>query len=146
SSAPVATPAPQPKRPAYEDPGGMWMPEQLTAQAATLKSLGLEIDPAALSDPTSPVLGSVVSLEGCSASFVSDEGLVITNHHCSTRTLQFLSTPKENLIKDGFLAKTRAEERWAGPSARVLVTQGLRDVTREVTEGLASIKDDLARH
>ncbi len=143
-SAVVAPPAVT--HPPYEDPGGMWMPEQLGRQADTLKSLGLEIDPAALGDPTSSVLGAVVSLGGCSASFLSDDGLIITNHHCATGALQLNSTPKENLLRDGYLAKTRADERWNGPSARVYVTQSLRDVTREVTDGLAAIKDDIARH
>jgi hypothetical protein len=124
----------------------MWMPEQISQQADALKWLGLEVDAAALADPMSPVLGAVVSLGGCSASFVSDEGLVITNHHCAISALQLNSTPKENLLRDGYLAKTRAEERWNGPSARVLVTQSLRDVTREVTDGLGAIKDDIARH
>src|SRR5580692_4059397 len=45
--SPVVETAPPSKRPAYEDPGGMWMPEQLAPQAQTLKSLGLEIDAAA---------------------------------------------------------------------------------------------------
>jgi Peptidase S46 len=147
--ATTAEPAPKSARPAYEDPGGMWMPEQLGRQAETLKSLGLEIDPAALGDPTSPVLGAVVSLGGCSASFLSDDGLVITNHHCSIPALQLNSTPKENLLRDGYLAKTRADERWAGSSglsSRVFVTQSLRDVTRDVTDGLAAIKDDIARY
>jgi hypothetical protein len=142
----AASAAPAPKRPAFENPGGMWMPEQIAAQAETLKSLGLEIDPAALGDPRSAVLGAVVSLGGCSASFVSDDGLVITNHHCAVGALQLNSTPKENLIVDGYLAKTRADERSAGPSARVFVTQAMRDVTREMTEGLTDIKDDVLRH
>jgi hypothetical protein len=124
----------------------MWMPEQLAPQAETLRKLGMEIDPATLSDPRSPVLGAVVSLGGCSASFVSEEGLVITNHHCAVGALQLNSTPKENLLRDGFVAKTRAEERWAGPSARVYVTQSLRDVTAQMTEGLAAVKKDAARH
>jgi hypothetical protein len=143
--APTAEPVAAPKHPAYEDPGGMWMPEQLTAQADTLRSLGMEIDPAAMADTKSPVLGAVVSLGGCSASFVSDEGLVITNHHCAIGALQLNSSPKENLLRDGYLAKTRGEERWAGPSARVFVTESIRDVTLEVTDGLADIKDDIAR-
>jgi hypothetical protein len=146
--APVASeaPAPQPKRAAFENPGGMWMPEQIPQQADTLKKIGLEIDPAALADPTSSTLGAVVSLGGCSASFVSDEGLVITNHHCAVSALQYNSTPQENLLVSGFLAKTRADERNNGPSARVLVTQSLRDVTKEVRDGIEAIKDDLARH
>jgi hypothetical protein len=123
----------------------MWMPEQLGPQAETLRSLGMEIDPAALADPKSAVLGAVVSLGGCSASFVSDEGLIITNHHCVLGPLQGNSTPKENLVRDGFVARNRADERWAGPTARVYVTQSLRDVTAPVTEGLAAVKDDIAR-
>ena len=145
---PVASAEPVRPRahPSYEDPGGMWMPEQIAQQADTLKSLGLQIDPAALSSPTSPVLGAVVSLGNCSASFVSGDGLVITNHHCAVSALQGNSTPAENLLRDGFLAKTRADERWNGPSARVYVTTSLRDVTGEMTEGLAQIKDDVARY
>ena len=138
--------APKPPKTAFENPGGMWMPEQLPEQAATLKAVGLEIDPAALSQPTSEILGAVVSLGGCSASFVSDEGLVITNHHCATGALQFNSTPKENLLVDGYLAKTRADERWAGPTARVFVTQSSRDVTKEVRDGIEKIKSDKDRH
>jgi hypothetical protein len=147
--APAATPtvkAPKPLRTTFENPGGMWMPEQLPAQAATLKTVGLEIDPAALSQPTSEILGAVVSLGGCSASFVSDEGLIITNHHCATGALQFNSTPKENLLVDGYLAKTRADERSAGPTARIFVTQSSKDVTKEVREGVEKIKSSKDRH
>jgi hypothetical protein len=148
--APTAEPAPAPAEPAgkrstYEDPGGMWMPEQIPAQAATLKELGLEVDPAALADPASGVLGAVVSLGGCSASFVSDDGLIATNHHCAVGALQYNSTPQDNLLRDGFLAKTRAEERWNGPSARVYVTLSLRDVTKDVTDGILALKSDVER-
>jgi hypothetical protein len=140
-----ASAAPRPKQVAPYTPGGMWMPGQIPDHAATLKSLGLEIDPASLSDPKSGVLGAVVSLGGCSASFVSADGLIATNHHCAIGALQFNSTAKENLLRDGFLAKTRAEERWSGPAARVFVTVGLRDVTKEVRAGIEDVKDDVAR-
>src|SRR5262245_21874316 len=55
AAAVIAAPPAPPKgpKPKFENPGGMWMPEQLVAQADTLKSLGLEIDPAQLSKPTS---------------------------------------------------------------------------------------------
>ncbi len=116
----------------YENPGGMWMPNQMAAHAAKLKELGLGFDPAQLADPTSDVLGAVVSLGGCSASFVSPSGLVITNHHCAVGALQLNSTAAANLLKDGFIAKTRAEERSNGPTARVFVTQKVTDVTKQV--------------
>jgi Peptidase S46 len=140
----AATPAPPP-RPVFENPGGMWMPDQLAAQAGTLKTLGLAIDPAALADPTAFPLGAVVSLGGCSASFVSNHGLVVTNHHCAARALQYNSTAKENLLKNGYFAKTNADEKWAGPTAHIYVTQAFRDVTHDVRDGLDAITSAAAR-
>ena len=147
SPAVAARPAPyQPLPTRFDDnPGGMWMPSQIPAQAAKLKELGLQIDPKDLSDPTSGLLSAVVSLGGCSASFVSSEGLVITNHHCATGALQNNSTPAANLLKDGYLAKTRGDEKSNGPTARVYVTRSLTDVTTKVMDGIAKLPDDRAR-
>jgi hypothetical protein len=130
----------------FENPGGMWMPQQLVEHAELLKSLGLELDPAALSDPLAAPLGAIVSLGGCSASFVSPEGLIITNHHCVQGTLQYHSNDKEDLVTNGFLAMTREEEKWNGPSAKVYVTQKYTDVTSDVLTGLDAIEDDTARY
>ena len=143
---PVGQPGVEPER-EFANPGGMWMPAQLGAggHAETLKDLGLEYDPSALTQPTEFPLGAIVSLGGCSASFVSAEGLLITNHHCVTRALARNSTKQENLLEDGFLAKTRAEERWAGPKQRVYVTIAFTDVTEQVLAGLESIEDPQAR-
>ena len=134
---------PQPAR--FENPGGMWMPHQLTAHAAKLKELGLAIDPAALTDPTSGVLSAIVSLGGCSASFVSPDGLVATNHHCATGALQHNSSPSQNLLENGWLATTRAEEKNNGPQARIFVTRAVTDVTPKVTDGIAKLADDRLR-
>jgi len=135
-----------PLPPRFENPGGMWMPGQITAHAAKLKELGLALDPKDLSDPTSGVLSAIVSLGGCSASFVSGDGLVVTNHHCATGALQHNSTPAANLLKIGFLARTRAEEKNNGPLARVFVTRALTDVTGKVLDGLAKVTDDRQRY
>lgn len=121
------------------------MPQQLGAHATKLKELGLQIDPAQLTDPTSKILSAIVSLGGCSASFVSPDGLIITNHHCVQRALQYNSTPEKNLIRDGFFAKTRANEAWNGPTSRVFVTRSFRDVTKEMLDGLEKKKSDRAR-
>lgn len=131
----------------FANPGGMWMPGQLATgdHAQILESLGLEYDPAALTQPTQFPLGAIVSLGGCSASFVSPEGLIITNHHCVIRALARNSSKDENLIEDGFLAKTRAEERWAGPGQKVYVTSSFTDVTDQVLGGLEDIADPEAR-
>jgi hypothetical protein len=143
---PVASAEPPAPKPSFENPGGMWMPNQMASHATKLRELGLQIDPAQLADPTSDTLSAIVSLGGCSASFVSPDGLVITNHHCVQGALQYNSSPSENLIKDGYLARTRADERSAGPTARVYVTRAVTDVSDAMLAGLDAVKDDLARH
>ncbi|HEX7814720.1 MAG TPA: S46 family peptidase [Dyella sp.] len=125
---------------------GMWQPAQLPAIAATLKQHGLQLDPKTLTDLTAYPMGAIVSLGGCTASFVSPEGLIVTNHHCGYGALQYNSTPQKNLIVDGFLAKTKAEELPGSPDMRVFVTEEIRDVTREITAGLASDMSGAARY
>src|SRR5512138_2229233 len=83
---------------------GMWRPAQLPGLAADLKGAGVEIDPARLADLDGNPMAAVISLGGCTASFVSPDGLAITNHHCAMGAIQFNSTPQRNLIHDGFLA------------------------------------------
>jgi hypothetical protein len=133
-------------RQAFENPGGMWMPRQMGEQAALLQGLGLQIEAAALSNPAAPPLSAVVSLGGCTASFVSDQGLVVTNHHCVQGALQLNSTPESNLVENGFLAKTPAEEKNAGPTARVYVAQKMTDVTASMRDGLDAIADAGTRY
>src|SRR5512139_3767585 len=89
---------------------GMWMPQQIPDLAQRLKAMGFEGDPAAFADLTGQPMGAIVSLGGCTASFVSPEGLIATNYHCVTGSLQYNSTPQKNLLKDGYLAKSRDEE------------------------------------
>ena len=92
-------------------------------------------------------MGAVVSLGGCTASFVSPQGLIVTNHHCVYGSLQFNSTPERNLIADGFLAEELSDELPAAPGTYVYVTTGIRDVTKEVLGNpLAKLADaDYAR-
>ncbi|HET9991269.1 MAG TPA: S46 family peptidase, partial [Kofleriaceae bacterium] len=87
----------------------------------------------------------IVSLGGCTASFVSSEGLIVTNHHCVQGALQLNSTPDKNLVENGFLAKTKAEEPSAGPAQRVMVVQSYKDVTKDMRDGLDAVKDPVAR-
>ncbi len=115
---------------------GMWMPQQIPQLAAELRKMGLKIDPNKFADLTGDPMGAVVSLGGCSASFVSRDGLVVTNHHCGFGALQFNSTPERDLITNGFLAKTRDAELPAGPGSRILVTTKIEDVTASVTGAL----------
>ncbi|MSP26547.1 MAG: S46 family peptidase [Myxococcales bacterium] len=129
----------------YENPGGMWMPEQMKSHVVTLRELGMKLDPDKLSSPLDHPLGAIVFLGGCSASFVSPEGLTITNHHCATGALQFNSTPENNLMKMGYLAKTRADEKSNGPAARIFITEKLSDVTLDVKSRIAGVTDPKSR-
>ena len=111
---------------------GMWMPQQIPDLAAQLKALGFAGDPKAFADLTGQPMGAIVSIPGCSASFVSSDGLIVTNHHCVVGSLQFNSTPAKNLLEEGFLAATRDEELSNGPGVRVLVTTEVKEITDEI--------------
>ncbi|MDE0660951.1 MAG: S46 family peptidase [Gammaproteobacteria bacterium] len=115
---------------------GMFTPEQLPAIAKDLRDAGLKLDPATLGDLTAFPMAAVVSLGGCSASFVSPDGLVVTNHHCARGSVQFHSKPEHNYLEDGFLAASMAEELPASPGSRVFVAVGAEDVTEQVSGGL----------
>ena len=108
---------------------GMWMPQQIPALADRLKALGFTGDAKSFADLTGFPMGAVVSLGGCSASFVSPEGLMVTNNHCVQGALQYNSKPDRNLMVDGFLARTKEDELWNGPGSRVFVTVSVKDVT-----------------
>src|SRR5215210_2369815 len=80
---------------------------------------------------------------GGSGSFVSADGLVMTNHHVGADTLQKISTPAKDYYKDGFLARTRAEEVKA-PDLELNVLVGIEDVTARVNAGVTKDMDDAA--
>src|ERR1044071_8455809 len=144
----AAAPAPAPDpalgfRLQYSNPGGMWLPQQMTLplHVETFHNMGVPIDAKTLSDPLREPLNAVVSLGGCTASFVSPDGLVITNHHCVQGALQFNATPDRNLVERGFLAKRQSEELPAGPAQKVSVAQAFTDITKQVTDKLDAVKD-----
>ena len=72
---------------------------------------------------------------GGSGSFVSSNGLTITNHHVGLDTLQKISSEKNNYVRDGFYAKTQAEEVRA-TDLELNVLMSIEDVTRRVTAAL----------
>ncbi len=124
---------------------GMWVPQQLPEISGPLKTAGLKLDPKQLADLTGDPLGAVVSLGGCTASFVSPQGLVATNHHCAYGAIQLNSTPQKNLIRDGFNAATDADELSAGPNARIFALDRIDDVTEQVRSAIAAAADGLSR-
>jgi V8-like Glu-specific endopeptidase len=125
----------------------MWLPAQmaLPQHVDTFRKLGVKLDAKTLSDPLQEPLAAVVNINGCTGSFVSPEGLIVTNHHCVQEALQHNSTPDANLVETGYLAKARADEKPAGQAQRVLVVQKYTEVTKDMRDGLDKIKDPIAR-
>ena len=79
---------------------GMWQPYQLPAMAEELVAKGLEVDAKSISTLTEFPMNAVISLGGCTASFVSPKGLVVTNHHCAYGSILHNSTPENNLLEE----------------------------------------------
>jgi hypothetical protein len=125
---------------------GMWQPHQLPDLSDQLRQLGLEINPENLSRLDQFPMNAVVSLGGCSASFVSPQGLVVTNHHCVYGSVQYNSTPDNNLLVDGFLAKQLGEEIPTAPGTRVYVTEEVTDVTSNVLAGVTTSTSGIDRY
>src|SRR5258705_7358359 len=76
-------------------------------------------------------LASVRFNNGGSGSFVSSDGLVLTNYHIVEEIVNQVSTPEKDLAKEGFVARSRAEEIKA-PSLELNVLESLEDVTARV--------------
>jgi hypothetical protein len=122
-------------QPALADEG-MWTVDNFPA--ATVKSrYGATIDQAWLDR----VRLSTVRLEsGCTGSFVSPQGLVLTNHHCVRRCISDVSSPENDVQKVGFLAGSPAEEPRC-PSSQLSVLVGYEDVTAEIEAAIAGKSD-----
>ena len=106
---------------------GMWTFDNFPA-AKVEQAYGVKIDQKWLDRVQA---ASVRLTSGCSASLVSKDGLVLTNHHCVVDCAQSLSDDKTDYVKDGLIAATREEEKKCpGMQAEVLVS--ITDVTGQV--------------
>jgi len=123
--------------PAFGDEG-MWTYHDFP-QALVKQQYGVNITPAWLDR----VRTATVRLSGCTASFVSPEGLILTNHHCAAGCLDENSTGEKNLVKEGFLARTRDRElRCSTQVAEVLMA--MENVTEKVAAATRNLDDRAA--
>ena len=79
---------------------------------------------------------ATVRLANCTGSFVSGEGLILTNHHCVESCLADLSSKEKSLVADGFLAKTRDEEKKCETQLADVLT-ATEDITAKVNAATA---------
>lgn len=125
---------------------GQWQPHQMPELQQELSRIGIAIPASRLADLEQAPMNAIVSLGGCSAAFVSPDGLIVTNHHCAYSAIQRNATAEHNLLASGFLARTRGEELPAGPSFRVYVTESAENVTDRITNGLGDSLNGKARY
>ena len=125
---------------------GQWQPHQLPQLKKELKKVGISIPAEKLADLSKHPMSAIVSTGNCSASFVSGDGLIVTNHHCGYDAVQRNSTAEHNYIANGFLAKTRADELPGGPNLRVYVTDKVENVTSRVLKDLPASMPGRARY
>lgn len=114
---------------------GMWTVDNFPAAVVKQKH-GVEITPQWLEK----VRLSTVRLSGCTASFVSPDGLMLTNHHCVQGCLAQLSTKERDLLKNGFLA-SRREQELRCPTQNADILMEIEDITAKVVAATAG-KDD----
>lgn len=88
------------------------------------------------------LIDALVKVNGCTGSFVSPEGLIITNHHCAFAGVNAASTPEHNYLEDGFLAESREKEINA-EGYKVKITESYKDVSDIILKAVEGI-DDLA--
>jgi hypothetical protein len=106
-----------------------------------LKAKGFKIAAKELYNPQGvSLVDAIVQVSGCTGSFVSNQGLILTNHHCAFGAVQAASTAEHDYITNGFLARSRSEEIPAkGYTCRI--TESYRDVSAQV---LSAVKDTVA--
>lgn len=106
-----------------------------------LKAKGLKIEPTEIYNANgTSLIQAVVNIPGCTASFISGDGLMITNHHCAFGAVQAASSAEHDYVTDGFLAETRAKEIRAR-NFTAKITEEVRDVSADV---LTAVTADMA--
>ena len=122
---------------------GMWTIDNFPADAVAEK-YGVDIDADWL---TSAQLATTRLENGCTGSFASPDGLVLTNNHCTWGCIRNLSTAENNLSDEGFMARTRGEELQC-PGEQISVLVNFEEVTDRIataTTGMDEAQANEAR-
>jgi len=105
-----------------------------------LQAKGLHLKTIELFNPNGiSLIDGICKVGGCSGSFVSSDGLILTNHHCAYRAIQSASTKEDDFLQNGFQARNRSEEIQA-KGYTVRITESYQDVSEEV---LSAVNDKM---
>jgi len=110
---------------------GMWMlPLLQKFNSDAMRNLGSRLTTEQIYSINSTSLKDAIVMfgGGCTGEVISDEGLVVTNHHCGYASIQKLSTPEQNYLEDGFFALTKDQEIPV-PGLTVTFMKSMTDVT-----------------
>ncbi|PYF76885.1 S46 family peptidase [Pedobacter nutrimenti] len=110
-----------------------------------LKKAGLKIDQNEIYNPNgTSLVDALVNVGGCTGSFISNQGLIITNHHCAFSAVQLASSPQHDYLNNGFVARNHEEEIEAkGLTCRI--TDSYEDVSDQVLSAVAQVTDPASR-
>ena len=118
---------------------GMWLLSQINQLDLAKKGLQIPVSEVYSKDKPS-VSDAIVQLDGGTASFVSKDGLLVTNHHVAYAAIQRNSSVNNDYLANGFLASKRSDEIKApGYQARLMLS--MKDVTAEVLAAAKGLTD-----
>ncbi|MFL5764021.1 MAG: S46 family peptidase [Bacteroidia bacterium] len=124
---------------------GMWLPMLLKDNYEQMQKAGLKLTPEQLYDINNSSLKDAIVWfnGGCTSEIISDQGLLITNHHCGYDAIAKHSTAQDNILDNGFWAKSYAEEKVNdNMSASILVR--MEDVSDRVNKILGESKEPVS--
>ncbi len=109
-----------------------------------LAKAGLKIPVSDIYNPNgTSLVDAVVRVGGCTGSFISNEGLFITNHHCGFSSVSSASTVEHNYLRDGYYAETKEQEIKTGLTTKII--DSYVDVSGMVLKGTANAPSDVDR-
>ncbi len=124
------------------DEEGMFLMSHLSS--LDLKKAGLEIDVDEIYNEEKPALvNALVRLGGCTGSFISESGLIITNHHCVFSSVAGASSSENNYLENGFYAAKKDQE--IKTTLPVRITQSYVDVSEIVLADISETTDALKK-
>ncbi len=110
-----------------------------------LVAAGLEIPPEAIYNPAGlSLVDGICKLGGCTGSFVSDQGLILTNHHCAFRAIGDASSADHDFLSEGFSATDLAAE-FPATGYTVRITESYTDVSPAVLSVVTEDMEPIAR-
>jgi hypothetical protein len=125
---------------------GMWLPQELPDEVMQdMRLKGCELGKEQIFNTLGTGVANAVIRLGATGSFVSPEGLILTNHHVAFGAVQRMSTPEKNYIRQGFIARSREKEV---PALGYIayVTQSVEDVTSKVLSTVRPSMSPLERY